>query len=199
MRLRGKNEHGDIEGRLRRERPAPSDDLLHRIEAQVEGAPVTRRSRLRVGLAVGFATSLAALLAVLGGASLFGSSAAVEATEFVVPAKAAPALTALKRDGALLASRPALVKRSDGTVSKKLAPRAVVRASGKTSSSSAVPAREASLVRYAADSQYVPGNYVPVCYPIPIGGGNTIWFTIFVPFTSLAQFVPPGVFGLCPS
>jgi hypothetical protein len=200
MGLRRKNEQGNLEARLRNERPSPSDDLVSRLEQQVADTPIARRGRLRVGVAIGFATALAALVAVLGGSSLFGSQAALGTTEFALPAKAGPAVDALKSKGALLASRPAQIKRTDGTTTRTIAPKAVTRAKVAAKPGTAtVRSSGAATVRYAAAVQYDPNIYIPVCYPIDLGEGDFLYITILVPIQNLGSFVPPGTTGFCPS
>ena len=67
---------GDIEARLRDERPAPSDDLVQRL-AERSASPESERSasprrvvpRIRLGFAMALTASCIALVGVLGGLS----------------------------------------------------------------------------------------------------------------------------------
>ncbi len=114
----GNDGHGDLEGRLRDARPSPPDELVTRLEADVARSAAPRTpSRLRFGLAVGFAGGFAALVAVVGGFGLLpGPSETPARATVAVPADAVPAIRSLQANGVRLAAHPALVaKRSSAT------------------------------------------------------------------------------------
>jgi hypothetical protein len=83
---------GDALGReLRRNRPAPSDELVARIEARVrESAPVARRGSFRIAVPVALTAAMVAALAAVGGVGYAASSvkhAASAVVHVFAPAK----------------------------------------------------------------------------------------------------------------
>ena len=216
----GKGEHHEIEERLRSERPAPSQELLTRLEAEVgTPAPAPRPSKARYGIAVGFAAGFAAIVAIVGGFALLPGVSTNEArATVVVPAAAVPAIRDIQERGARLAATPAgIAAAGTGTGSTLKPPKLKAieidtespvqleeKGSGSANGVTTLPlvpqvTSAVDVKRFAAASVYVPGTYLPVCYPVAIGGGDTLWIQIFVPSASLASFVPPGTFGLCPT
>lgn len=218
--MRGNGEHEDLEGRLRETRPAPPDELVARLEAEVARGAVPRSpSRLRFGLAVGFAGAFAALVAVVGGFGLLpGASEAPARATVAVPADAVPAIRALQAKGVRLAANPALVAKRTSATGKvtggkikaiELDTESPIDLGDKrqkpSSAITGVPAlvpqvtSAADIRRFPADSVYVPPGQVLMCIVVS-SPPNTYYFTTLVALSSVSwvqSTFPGSYFGVC--
>lgn len=224
MRPFGRNKESDLEARLHRERPEPSPEFLASVEDRVSSSGTVRRrnSRLRYGLAAGFAASLVVVFGAFGGLGTFSTqstqTAASSRVTISVPAKAVPALRALQAKGAILAASSVTVTNADlkaGNVkgivlqpstpaAKTAVSKAAPRKSGlklapvdKTVRTNLVPSnvgRNVAVIRLAANVVYVPGVFIPICFPVVIGP-TTYYYSTLWPITSP---LPPGAtIGFC--
>jgi hypothetical protein len=224
MRPFRKRESEDLEARLGRERPEPSTEFVASVEDRLSSAGTVRRpqSRLRYGLAAGFAASLAVVFGAAGGFGTFSTPSTQAASSRVmlaVPAKAVPALKALEAKGAILAASSAQVTGADLKAGKVkgivLTPvssnvnKAVANGTAKRSGLKLAPVdtavrtnlvpssigRNLAVTHLAANVVYVPGVFVPICYPIVIGS-TTYYYSVLWP---IASPLPPGAtIGFCP-
>lgn len=216
----GNDGHGDLEGRLRDARPSPPDELVTRLEADVARSAAPRTpSRLRFGLAVGFAGGFAALVAVVGGFGLLpGASETPARATVAVPADAVPAIRSLQANGVRLAAHPALVaKRSSATGTITGGKVKVIeidterpidlgdKAEKPSSAIGAVPVLAPQVTsavdvrRFPAESVYIPGGSVLMCIVVS-SPPNTYYFTTLVALSSVAwvqSTFPGSYFGVC--
>jgi hypothetical protein len=65
--FRARREHGDLEARLRRERPAPRDELVAAVASRIEASRRPRHASLRVAFAGGLTAAFLVALASFGG------------------------------------------------------------------------------------------------------------------------------------
>jgi hypothetical protein len=81
---------GSLERKLRRDRPRPSDELIHRITEDVSGRPARRR--LNLALAFALTTALAVAFALTGGIGYASSavSSGTTAVTHLVSGKSSP-------------------------------------------------------------------------------------------------------------
>ncbi len=220
MRPFGRDREPDLETRLQKERPEPSAEFLASVEDRISSAGTVRRpkSRLRYGLAAGFAASVAVVFGAFGGFGTFSVENASSRVTLAVPSSALPAVKALQAKGAILAASPVKYTKAElkaGKVKgivlaptspdvKAAAAKATAEKSGlklapvdKAIRTNLIPSsagRGSSVIRLAATVVYVPGIFVPICYPV--GGG--VYYSFFVPVAQVGSYVPPGTYGFCP-
>jgi hypothetical protein len=87
MRFWRRNPNGEIEGRLRDERPQPSDHLVRAVEEQVRARRLSGFRTGRLVFAVALTLGLLASLAAFGGLSYAASTASSSAASAVKLAK----------------------------------------------------------------------------------------------------------------
>jgi hypothetical protein len=115
MRFWRRNQTGEIEGRLRDERPQPSDHLVRAVEGEVRARRFAGSRTGRLVFAVALTLGLLASLAAFGGLSYAASTAGSSASSAVKLAKVS---VGLQKATPSAAQKPARNKGDDGKKKK---------------------------------------------------------------------------------